>query len=198
MTSIVELFRQGGFVMYPLLALSITLWSLILYRYAALHRAGDDPYELACSVIDAFELNGRSGSVDVVSNRHGRFAELVHAWLNRKNIFSVPALIHTAQEDVIPSGTLLQPFIQAAPLLGLLGTVTGMVQTFTVLSEMGAASPAALSTGIAQALITTQAGLSIALAALFGSTLVEKREKSVRHSIERAGLILARMEKGRV
>jgi biopolymer transport protein ExbB len=196
MTLVLDLFRHGGFIMYPLLILSLGLWSIIFWRFISLRRSATDPYGLACSVVDVYEREGRPASVALVSHHTGLFAGLLQGWLENDKDSGIPSLISAAQEKIIPSKGLLQPLIQVAPLLGLLGTVAGMVQTFTVLAEMGSASPTALSGGIGQALITTQAGLSIALAALFGATLIENREQQVLQSIERAGLILTQLERG--
>jgi len=80
---------------------------------------------------------------------------------------------------------LLDMVVQAAPMLGLLGTVVGMIDAFSVLaSSSGAADPAALAGGIFTALTTTAVGLAIALVAFFLATWFESRIDKERNMIE--------------
>ena len=195
MTPTIDLFKQGGLTMYPLLALSVFLWLIVAWRYFRLRTNGDSPYELTCAAIDAFDANGRAGAKRIVSNRRGHFAQLLNAWFDGDEELNAAILIERARTEVMPSNGVLQALIQIAPLLGLLGTVMGMVQTFDVMAELGAATPGALSMGIAQALITTQSGLSVALAAIFGATIVGDMEKKRLHAIDRAGLLLSGIER---
>lgn len=69
----------------------------------------------------------------------------------------------------------IQALVFVLPLVGLLGTVVGMIQTFDVLSVFGASNPRGLSTGISQALLTTMAGLVTSLSGLLASSALEKR-----------------------
>lgn len=80
---------------------------------------------------------------------------------------------------------LLETVVQSAPLLGLLGTVIGMIDAFGALGESaGAVDPAALANGIWTSLTTTAAGLALALLAYFIAAWLEGRIESERHSIE--------------
>jgi biopolymer transport protein ExbB len=80
---------------------------------------------------------------------------------------------------------LLEAVVQAAPMLGLLGTVIGMIQAFSTLAaSQGAVDPALLATGIWTALTTTAAGLAIALVTYFIANWLESRIESERQAIE--------------
>jgi len=70
--------------------------------------------------------------------------------------------------------SILQAFVSMAPLLGLLGTITGMIKTFNVLANKDIYSSQLIADGISQALITTQFGLFIALPGIFGVTLLKR------------------------
>ncbi len=74
--------------------------------------------------------------------------------------------------------SILQAFVSLAPLLGLLGTITGMIKTFEVLANKDVYSSQLIADGISQALITTQFGLMIALPGIFGITILKRM---VRH-----------------
>lgn len=77
-----------------------------------------------------------------------------------------------------------------APLLGLLGTVTGIIKTFEVMAIVGAGDPKPLISGISEALITTELGLFLAIPALLMYALLSKRSSTLVHRMERAGMAL--------
>jgi biopolymer transport protein ExbB len=84
------------------------------------------------------------------------------------------------------------PFISltaaAAPLLGLLGTVTGMITTFNMISLFGTGDPRTMSSGISEALITTEYGLIISIPALLLHAFLSRRVKTVLGSMEQSSI----------
>jgi len=86
----------------------------------------------------------------------------------------------------------LLPFIAltaaCAPLLGLLGTVTGMINTFNLITIFGTGDPKMLSSGISEALITTEYGLKIAIPALLVHALISRKAKGVMASMEQTAV----------
>jgi biopolymer transport protein ExbB len=83
-----------------------------------------------------------------------------------------------------------------APLLGLLGTVTGMIQTFQVMTLFGSGDPKLMASGIAEALVTTMIGLMVAIPLTFLHALVASRSKSLTQILEEqsAGIVAAQAE----
>jgi biopolymer transport protein ExbB len=79
-----------------------------------------------------------------------------------------------------------------APLLGLLGTVTGMIATFDVLAVFGTGNARAMAGGISEALITTQTGLLVAIPGLYMKGFLDRRVRNLRKKIAAAGLYLRR------
>ncbi len=79
---------------------------------------------------------------------------------------------------------VLRVLVVSAPLLGLLGTVKGMITTFLLLSARGTASIELISTGISEALVTTQVGLVIALPGLFGAYAIERQLRDLHASLD--------------
>ena len=79
----------------------------------------------------------------------------------------------------------LATIAQIAPLLGLLGTVTGMIIAFAEISQQGTGNPAALADGIGQALVTTAAGLIVAIPSLIGQNYLSSRVESILLEIDR-------------
>jgi biopolymer transport protein ExbB len=86
----------------------------------------------------------------------------------------------------------LLPFIAltaaAAPLLGLLGTVTGMISTFNMISLFGTGDPKTLSGGISEALITTEFGLYVAIPAVLAHAFLSRKAKGVLGSMEQTAV----------
>jgi biopolymer transport protein ExbB len=83
-----------------------------------------------------------------------------------------------------------------APLLGLLGTVGGMIKTFTVIAEFGTGNARALAGGISEALITTQTGLVVAVPGLFLASFLTRQSEELLERIQRFCLRLGRAELG--
>lgn len=79
----------------------------------------------------------------------------------------------------------LATIAQVATLLGLLGTVTGMIVAFAEISQQGTGNPAALAGGIGQALVTTAAGLIVAIPAVIGHSYLSSRVEGILLEIER-------------
>jgi biopolymer transport protein ExbB len=78
---------------------------------------------------------------------------------------------------------VLRTLVTLCPLLGLIGTVLGMIQVFDSIAVLGTADPRALSTGISRAVLTTMAGLMVALPGLYLVNLVERRIQGIMHRL---------------
>ena len=84
-----------------------------------------------------------------------------------------------------------------SPLLGLLGTVSGMITTFDLMTLFGAGDPAAVSGGISEALVTTEMGLVVAIPALIMHALLSRKAASYNQRLEACAVELSKLEKGR-
>jgi biopolymer transport protein ExbB len=85
-------------------------------------------------------------------------------------------------------GALIMVIAAVAPLLGLLGTVTGMIATFDIITEFGTGDPKLLSSGISIALITTEVGLEVAIPTLIFGNLLSGWAESIKDDMEKAAL----------
>ncbi len=150
----------GGDVLMMLFVLTFLLWILVFERY--LFFFTEYP-KLLKRVISDWESRG-----DKLS------------W-NAKNIRT--AMISEVSLSVNRSMPMIKTLIALCPLLGLLGTVVGMVQVFDVLAVTGTGSPRAMASGISKATIPTMAGMVAALSGLYFSALLEKRAEKARHHI---------------
>ena len=190
----IALLRLGGIVMWPLMVASVLIWVLMAERWLFLKREGHLRPGLAATLAHLYRTEGKHDCLGLLQREKGAFAEMLKGLFqetgNPPSRSRLDRCVHEAIVGLSWSGSLLHALVQAAPLLGLLGTVLGMIETFTVLQAMGTEEPGALAGGISQALLTTEAGLMIALPGLFGESRLRRREKWLRLEIERARLIL--------
>jgi len=166
-----DLFQKGGIIMYPLLACSLISVTVILERilfWIREKREADDSL-----VNEVLEL-GRLRKYDEIKTRTEGVADYVVkvlvCGLVHKEYSLSKAMEMAAMEEInrmkryLP---VLDTLITAAPLLGILGTVIGIIHSFDMLGRAGIQDPQAVTSGIAQALVTTAAGLLIAIFTLF-------------------------------
>lgn len=161
----------GGPVMVPLLLLCLWMWILIVSRLLEL-------------ITEAYrERDGASGGDG--------------GW--RRTIRTTFSALHTGRPalDLALAEALAAEQIRrrkrhvktvsilasTAPLLGLLGTVTGMISTFDGMARFGLGNPRVMASGISQAMITTQAGLIIALPGLFMGNFLRRRSENMARTI---------------
>jgi biopolymer transport protein ExbB len=189
----VEYFRQGGWIMLPLVATSVVLWTMVVDRwreFAVLDRGDPETKELIA-------LATGSGSVPE-GNDLGLRTRLVRDFLREKS--GVPRLDREILGQV--SSQLKQSLemrlaaiavlAAVAPLLGLLGTVLGMVETFNVISVFGTGNSRAMASGISIALITTQTGLLVAIPGMLMSNRLNSKAKRLKTKLDEATAVLAR------
>ncbi|MBW2619091.1 MAG: MotA/TolQ/ExbB proton channel family protein [Deltaproteobacteria bacterium] len=176
--------EAGGPIMLPLLAVSVWLWMLILIkaweliRYRRSERFRTGPASGAKPGWQAVIL------ADFQSQR-------THASEDDARLLKRLIMRQAAQLDR-HVGTILV-LASLAPLIGLLGTVSGMITTFEVISLFGTGNAKALAGGISEALITTQTGLVVALPGLVAGNFIRRRVERLKARMERfrLGLIEA-------
>ncbi|MEO9654599.1 MotA/TolQ/ExbB proton channel family protein [Marinomonas sp.] len=164
--------QSGGVFMWPLLACSILTLAIILERFWTLRKSRVAPAGLLSDVmtrlrddrmslefIRGMQANAGLASVfaaGLLNTKHGRSA------MKESIQEAASHVIHELERFMSALGTIAA----IAPLLGLLGTVVGMIKVFAVLMENGAGNTALLAGGISEALLTTAAGLGVAIPAL--------------------------------
>lgn len=183
-----ELFDKGGPVMWPLLicsflALTIALERIIhllRLRFATDDKLIDEIFDLVekgrCD--DAVSKGGDSGDPAVSVMVQG----LIHRDHGLADAMQVEA---EKQLDRMKSGmSVLDTIITMAPLLGILGTVTGIIKSFNLLQDVGLQDPRLATGGISEALITTAAGLVVALATLIPYNYLLSRIRRISRRLE--------------
>jgi biopolymer transport protein ExbB len=165
-------FRQGGPMMYPLLFFSLLALTFIIERFIALTRAKINVNEFLTRVRKALLVNRNvKEAIKVCEQYQGPVASVMKAGLlryghTREDIEKTIENAALYELDRLERGMgVLATTANVAPMLGFLGTVTGMIKSFATLASEGLTNPAKVAAGISEALITTAAGLMIAIPA---------------------------------
>ena len=184
--SLIQMLAKGGPVMIPLVLCSVVAVAVVIERLGFWWRHGDvGPAERALELAErgkldeALEIARRSGTAT---------ARVIAAGLAERQAPPAAAMEAAAQTEMgrlrsyLP---VLDTIITLSPLLGLLGTVTGMIAAFGILSTSGMNQPNAITGGVAEALIATAAGLAIAIATLVPYNYFLSRAEQAVDAMER-------------
>jgi biopolymer transport protein ExbB len=170
---VLEFIKAGGLVMYPIILCSVIALAIIVERLWVLRVNRISPRNLMARVwgwVKNSQLDGKKVKELRDSSPLGRV--LATGLLNAKHGRDImkEAVIDTATHEIHEMGrflNLLGTIAAIAPLMGLLGTVFGMIKVFNAIVLQGAGNAAVLAGGISEALYTTAAGLVVAIPALF-------------------------------
>ena len=186
----IKIFLNGGPVMWPLLICSIITVATAFERlfFIIRERARRKP-QLVEKILERVEHHDLDGAIKIGSDNKDFVARvLTFALAHRAESFS-SAVLRAANLELKKFNrglAVLDTIVTLAPLLGLLGTVTGMIHAFGLLGAQQLDAPEAITGGIAQALIATAFGLSIAITALIPFNYLNARLEEARHDIEDA------------
>jgi biopolymer transport protein ExbB len=185
--------QYGGAMVYPLLLLGVVAVLIILDRAVAYYRCLRLPRSLA-ELVEIYGFSwedlGRQLTALAPVNIYRRFFGVIGD--NRdKPAWWVESRAGDEAGDIekgLGRGLwVLETVVTAAPLMGLLGTITGMMQAFKVIGGSGLVAPTQVTSGVAQALISTALGLLIALFALFGFNFFARMQSQALDHLERLG-----------
>ena len=160
-TDIIEFLERGGDVLLVVLGLILVMLVLIIERYVYLRFAHP---QVEKSIIGRWDA------------RHER-----HSWEAHE---IRQAMIAEADMNLKSSISTIKALVAVCPLLGLLGTVTGMIEVFDVMAYIGTGSARSMANGISKATIPTMAGMVGALIGVFAVTLLERRARILRIHLE--------------
>ena len=197
-----ELIKACGSLMVPILLCSLAALAIVIERLWTLRRKAVLPPNLVGEVLAAYKA-GKLNEARVGALRDGSplgrvlaagLANLRHPrHVMKEAIEDVGRqVVHELERFLNTLGTIAA----IAPLLGLLGTVVGMIKVFSTIVEQGIGNPGQLAGGISVALITTAAGLSVAIPALMFSRYLRGRVDSLVIGMEEAALELVEVIHG--
>ena len=199
-----EVFLKGGPVMWPLLACSVLSLTVILERIlSGWLRGRRSRPELIEKMLALTATGDLDSAANLGRNSSVPKAKVLAVGLNYGGQGSGEAMRLASQDDIeyMKRGlNVLDTIITLAPLLGILGTVLGIIESFDLLGASGIAEPQAVIGGIAQALITTAAGLTIAVLALVPFNFFVARVQRHAQELEQltAAFLLAYRKSGEI
>lgn len=183
-------FKKGGPIMWPLLVASVVALTVVIERLIFIfsERMKRDPKSVEKILFQA-GIGEMDEALETGKKSQDTVAKVLVRGLEHGNESLSDALLHAANRELIRYERgipILDTIITLAPLLGLLGTVTGMIHAFGLLGDQELGSPMAITGGIAEALIATAYGLGVAITALIPYNYLNSQAEVTRHNIEDA------------
>ena len=190
-TNILAAVRVGGWVIYPLTVLAVLAVAIVLDRSYVFLRFGRLPdamraaHEISMpgSAIDWHSRLNTAASQNAFRRMNAPWVPdpSVPLWLREAKAESLASQI---ERDMSKGFWVLETIVTAAPLLGLLGTIVGMMHSFQLFGGPGLVDPSGVTGGVAQSLVATAIGLVIALFALFAFNYFSRRLERLMDELE--------------
>jgi biopolymer transport protein ExbB len=183
------LFTHGGFLMYPLLLCSVIALTLIIERSIFWAASGIDRDRPLMDRV--LELSAQENWEEIRKATRGSKNSVVRVLISgilHRDYSPVKAMESAAADEIFKMRRFmgaLDTIITIAPLLGILGTVVGIIESFDMLGASGIEDPMAVTGGIAKALITTASGLTIAIVTVFPYNFFNTRIERSAQIIEK-------------
>ncbi|HLV80388.1 MAG TPA: MotA/TolQ/ExbB proton channel family protein [Chthonomonadaceae bacterium] len=207
MSEVMRFIHGGGFMMYPLLLCSVVLIAVAIERAISLRKAAVDGDTLLDEVKTAYKPDKDADPTGAIAlsmqaggpvgrmfarglkNAH-RSADAIEMAMEQEAANEQPAL-----EANLP---VLRTIVNISPLLGLLGTIAGMITSFRAASQVGLSNPTQILGGIAEALISTATGISLAVIGFICYNYFANLSKKIIEDMEYYGSELVNYLTGRV
>ena len=186
-----NLLLKGGYVMIPLLLLSAAAIAIFVERVLTIKKSSKTPSGLL-NQVKSLVIEGKIDQAKMICSQNDTpIAKMLEKGVSRigsplKNIeVSIENVGKVEIYRLEKNLSLLATISGAAPMIGFLGTVTGMIQAFIAIAqEEGSVSPKLLSEGIYEAMITTAVGLSVGIIAYLGYNYLVTQVQKVIHKME--------------
>ncbi len=192
----VEFVKAGGILMVPIILCAIIAMGIILERFWTLQEKRVLPEDLTSKVWGWVKQDAMDQNQIQALHQGSALGQILAAGLinrDRKRAIMKDSIEDTGRHVVHELERYLDTLGTVAavsPLLGLLGTVIGMVEVFSEITTGGIGNPTVLAGGIAKALITTAAGLSVAIPALIGYRYYRNRVDTLVVNMEKEAIKL--------
>lgn len=186
-----ERIEMGGFVGYVIIFIGLVGAVLAAYQLVFLIKTSALMHRQLADIAHPTQDNPLGRVLSCLTDETSADPEVVELHVSEAVLKETPKL-----ERFQP---LIRLIVAAGPLLGLLGTVIGMIVTFQVITEVGAGDPKVMAGGISQAMIATVLGLGIAIPLLFVNTLLMSRSRALVQILDEqsAGMLAQRLEAAR-
>ena len=189
-----EIVQAGGWMMVPIIACSVVAVAIVLERLWTLQRKRVLPSDVTTQIwdwVNSKQLDAQHVQLVQQSSPLGQVLAAGLVYRNAPRDVLKEAIedsgrhvVHELERYLNPLGTIAA----ISPLLGLLGTVSGMIRAFTAITSQGVGNPAVLAGGISEALITTAAGLTVAIPSLIAYRYLRGRVDGLVVMIEKESI----------
>lgn len=172
--------EAGGWVMPPLIVLMVVLWFAIGYRFAALQRGTSrGARQLLRKTDKKIRKQKKINPEGVLVRAAKKGVQLKNSGVVELRGF-LDYAFYEEEKEIRKYDVLIMTIVKIAPLLGLLGTVIGMIETFDSLGDMSLYSQSGgIAGGISQALFTTQMGLAVSIPGLIVNGILNRKQKDL-------------------
>jgi len=175
-----DLFSAGGFVMPPLLLCALLLWYGLGYRYWTL-RTGHS--ESIYDLLDSYGKNAKQNANSIIELAI-RQAVVLNNRDPKKLRRRIDELFYGSLREIRKFSVTTKTIVVISPLLGLLGTVAGMIETFDSLGSMSLFTQSGgIAGGISQALVSTQTGLAVAIPGMLFHSMLHKKQLKIEREL---------------
>jgi biopolymer transport protein ExbB len=192
-TSLLDLLYLGGWVMVPLLILSVVTVYLLVERLVTIRQAQSDPEVITDRVRDYVRNGDVQGAISYCEKKDVPITRILKQGLERlgRPISEIQDAVQAAGKHeafaLEKRTNILASIAGIAPMLGFFGTVVGMIRAFQEIQNLqGNVNPSVLAGGIWEALITTAAGLLVGILALFSYNFLIGRIRRITNDMERS------------
>ncbi|MDY6820083.1 MAG: MotA/TolQ/ExbB proton channel family protein [Deferribacterota bacterium] len=187
----IELFKAGGVIMYPIVFLSVLALAMFLERIIFLRPKRYVPKDFTDKLLKLLNEKSFDEAKILCDNNKSAISVIAKEILNNVDL-PISRLLEVAEETGRTEGRRIEKYLPTlqiianlAPLLGFFGTVVGMVKTFIAISQHGMSNVQPLAGGISEALLTTAAGLPVAIISIIFYYIIKFRSEQVIHLMEK-------------
>lgn len=204
MNGVLDFIQKGGVMMYPLVLCSVLLATLIIERAITLRKATTDPDDLLDELKGAYAPGGDPAKAIEIANRSGVIGRVFARGLrnSRRDADAIEMAMEHEAANETPSleanMQIIKTIVNIAPLLGLLGTIAGMITSFRAASAAGLSNPTQILGGISEALISTATGITLAVVGFLAYNYFANLVRKVVEDIEYYGAELVNHMTGRL
>lgn len=194
--------KAGGTIAWVIVGLGVVALLMIVLRFLFLLRLSANTERMVNAITPHLESGNLDKAISICRASKSSAGRVLRATLSNlhrsrehlEDIVSESILHETPHLDRF--GNTILMLAAVAPLLGLLGTVTGMISTFDVITEFGTGNPKLLSGGISEALITTELGLVVAIPALLFGNLLSGWSEGIKDDLDKSALRVTNLAAG--
>lgn len=193
----IELMGKGGVMMYPIFLASVVAFAIIIERLVFFKKCNENPDDIFAAIKDLARNNKQVSTTDICKGNEGPVSRILDVGVQARKEprwkLEEKLTVHGQEEirELRKNLRGLEVIATISPLMGLLGTVVGMVKAFNKVAQYkGQVDPSLLAGGIWEALLTTAAGLALAIPVVIMLNYFERKVEAISFLLGKYGQFL--------